>query len=292
MLTDKSLDLQDIQIFENVNELNDHLNECRNSGQSIGFVPTMGALHEGHMSLVQQSVNECDITVCSIYVNPTQFNNLNDLEKYPRTIDNDLAMLTVQKCNIVYLPKEEEVYPQGRAVLDYDIGTLASVMEGFYRPGHFQGMITIVKKFFDLVQPNKAYFGEKDFQQLSIIRKMVREYKLNIDIVGCSIIREPHGLAMSSRNERLDDDTRSKCDLIFKSLQKIKLLKKNNSVSQVKQHIIDTINASGFLKIDYFELADSVTLKAITNWKDSNNIRAFIAVYCGEVRLIDNIKID
>ncbi|MCI5054986.1 MAG: pantoate--beta-alanine ligase [Flavobacteriales bacterium] len=291
MLSEKSIGLQDIQIVTSIEQLNDHLKLSRNSGKSIGFVPTMGALHDGHISLINQSTKFCDITVSSIYVNPTQFNNPDDLKKYPRTIDEDIQMLQEANCNIVYIPKESEIYPGGLKTIDYDIGALADVMEGSFRPGHFQGMVTVVKTLFEIVKPTHAFFGEKDFQQLAIIRKLVHDFQLSIDVIGCTIIRESNGLAMSSRNQRLSEEDRLRCGLIYETISKIPQLMKTMSVSEVKVHIANIINDSGFLKLDYFELADSADLSIIENWSQSDNIRAFIAVYCKEIRLIDNIQV-
>jgi pantoate--beta-alanine ligase len=266
------------------------LNHLRSEGKSIGFVPTMGALHQGHIELVKRAIRENDVVVTSIFVNPTQFNNPSDLIHYPRTIEHDKSMLEEAGCHFLFLPEVEEMYPDGvkEKTAEIDLGGLDEVMEGEHRPGHFKGVIQVVKKLFDCVGTCKAYFGEKDFQQLAVIRKMVREWKLPVEIVPCPIVRETDGLAMSSRNTRLTAEERKIAPIISKTLFKAKASWNTNSIEQTKKIVEDIIGSEPKLKLEYFEIADATTLKpAEVNQK--KNVVACIAVHLGAVRLIDNI---
>ena len=260
----------------------------RNNGETIGFVPTMGALHQGHISLIQKSLRENEITVCSIFVNPTQFNNTNDLLNYPRTLEEDLIMLREAGCNIVFVPSEREIYPVPDTRI-FDFGELDKSMEGKYRPGHFNGVAQVVSKFFEIVLPERAYFGEKDFQQLAIIKAMTKMLKFRTDIVPCPIIREKDGLAMSSRNKLLSPEHRKSASLISKTLFDA-LNNKDLPVAELKSRVINTIHADKNLKVEYFEIVDFDSLKLLNHWADSSKPIACIAVFAGQVRLIDNVR--
>ncbi len=260
----------------------------RAQDKSIGFVPTMGALHQGHLELVKQAVGENDTVVCSIFVNPIQFNNLNDLKKYPRTLDKDLQLLSSVGCNTVFAPDVDEMYPEP-VTKTYDFGMLDKVMEGRYRSGHFNGVAIVVKKLFDFVLPHSAYFGQKDFQQLAIIRELVKMENLDLNIVACPTIREADGLAMSSRNVRLTEEQRQHAPLIYRALKKASELYKTKPVQEVRDFVADTINQNPQMRLEYFEICHSRSLQFIGKSKPEEPVVACIAVHMGEVRLIDNI---
>ncbi len=274
-----------MQIVSTIKDLRSILNNYIN--QRVGFVPTMGALHLGHISLVKQSVLENDITVVSIFVNPTQFNDPSDLERYPRTFEKDLDLLQAVNCDIVFAPSVEEMYPE-KDERSFDFGLLETVMEGKHRPGHFNGVAQIVSKLFDAVQPNYAYFGEKDFQQLAIIRAMVEQLSYNIQVIGCKIVREENGLAMSSRNMLLSEEERKKASKIFKVLSESCTFVAQKQCDDVKDWVVNQFEGSD-LKLEYFEIVDGYTLQPVKNWEQSSYIVGCIAVFCGKVRLIDNI---
>ncbi len=277
-----------MEVFNEINKLKIFYNSNHISQKTIGFVPTMGALHEGHISLVRKSKEENDITVCSIFVNPIQFNNKEDLKKYPRDLDSDLKMLEKEKCDIVFAPSVEEMYPEPDNT-KYDFGHLDKILEGEFREGHFNGVAVVVKKLFDIVNPSKAYFGNKDYQQLTIVRQLVKMLKLDIEIVGCPIIREKDGLAMSSRNKLLTVEERNAASNIPKILFRAKELKHSIPIKILKHWIEDEINSVPLLKLEYFDIVNSETLLSISSFnKDEKNI-ACIAVYSGKIRLIDNI---
>ena len=278
-----------MQISKTVSELNYHLDIERGKGLSIGFVPTMGALHEGHLSLVRQALRESDKVVCSIFVNPTQFNDLKDLEQYPRMPETDLAMLKEAGCHFVFLPEVSEIYSPGEPLLDIDFGKLETTMEGFYRPGHFKGVATVVDKLFEIVKPLKAYFGEKDFQQLAVIKRMANIRSHNIDIIGCPTLREKDGLAMSSRNLLLTSDQRAASPLIYSALNEAGKLLQQAPFSIVKQRTIEKLNANTFLKVQYFDIVHPDTLASIKDGEHPREARGCIAVLTGGPRLIDNV---
>lgn len=258
-------------------------------GKSVGFVPTMGALHEGHLSLIAQAKQENDLVVCSIFVNPIQFNKPEDLEKYPRTINTDLDKLKNLSCDAVFYPSEHEMYPEPETKI-YDFGMLDKVMEGRYRQGHFNGVAIVVKKLFDIVQPHRAYFGEKDFQQLQIIKAMVRIESQKAEVVPCPTVREPDGLAMSSRNVRLSEEQRSDASLICQALKIGKNHYHTHDINQIKRLVTDHVNASPHLKVEYFEMVWADNLMPVVSKKDrKERVMGCIAVYAGEVRLIDNM---
>lgn len=272
-----------------INALQDELNALRQQGKSVGLVPTMGALHAGHASLVKRSVAENDVTVVSDFVNPTQFNDLNDLEKYPRTLEADCRLLEACGVSFVFAPSVEEIYPEPDT-RRFSFAPLDTVMEGIYRPGHFNGVCQIVSKLFDIVKPDRAYFGEKDFQQLAIIREMVKQMHFPLQIVGCPIVREADGLALSSRNARLSAEERKNALKISQTLFESRNFAASHSVIETKQFVEEAINQAPGLRLEYFELVDGNTLQSIASWSDTTYAVGCITVYCGEVRLIDNIK--
>ena len=268
------------------------LNEAKTSfgdGKKVGLVPTMGALHEGHASLVRKSVKENDVTVVSVFVNPTQFNDKNDLKNYPRTLDADCELLESVGADIVFAPSVEEIYPEEDTRV-FDFSPLDKVMEGKYRPGHFNGVAQIVSKLFDMVEPDRAYFGEKDFQQLAIIRELVAQEGYNIDIRPCPIVREKDGLALSSRNRLLSDEERVHALHISKTLFESREFAELHSVAETISFVENSINSEGYLRLEYFEIVDGYTLQPIKNWADTDYAVGCITVFCGNVRLIDNIK--
>jgi len=249
----------------------------------------MGALHEGHLTLVRRCVIENDVCVVSIFVNPTQFNNKSDLENYPRTLNNDAELLKEVNCSIVFAPAEKEIYPEPDTRV-FDFGKLGEVMEGKYRPGHFNGVAQVVSRLFDMVKPDRAYFGEKDFQQLAIIREMVKQYRMPVEIIGCPIVREEDGMALSSRNMRLSKEEKEKATLISRTLLKSCNFAAEKSVAELQKWVVDQINEEPLLEVEYFDIVDALTLQTITHWDDSQYVVGCITVYCGDVRLIDNVQ--
>ncbi|KAA6316637.1 Pantothenate synthetase [termite gut metagenome] len=272
-----------------IKDLQAELSIQKSQNKKIGFVPTMGALHEGHISLVACSVKENDITVVSIFVNPTQFNDKNDLLNYPRTLDADCRLLADTGVSYVFAPSVEEMYPQPDT-RRFDYSPLDTVMEGAFRPGHFNGVCQIVSKLFDAVQPHKAYFGEKDFQQLAIIREMARQLKYDIEIVGCPIVREKDGLAMSSRNTRLSISGREHAREISHILFKSRTFAVDHSIDEVLHRVKEDIAAVPSLRLEYFEIVNGDTLQKVRSWDEAPYVIGCIAVFCEEVRLIDNVK--
>lgn len=279
-----------MRILSKSSGLEKEIELAKKLGKSIGFVPTMGALHAGHKALIERARAENDFCVVSIFVNPTQFNNQSDLEKYPRNIEKDALMLESIGCDLIFAPNANEIYTQNELnnTFNFDFGGLDSVMEGKFRPGHFNGVVQIVSKLFYLVQPDKAYFGEKDFQQLAIIHRMVNIMNFNIQIVDCPIVREPDGLAMSSRNERLSAEERKKAATISKVLFESRNFAVHLSPHELTEWVVNHINKVDGLEVEYFEIVDTTTLKSINEW--SKPSIGCITVYCGEVRLIDNIR--
>ena len=264
------------------------LDICRKEGHSIALVPTMGALHEGHASLVRRSVAENDITVVSVFVNPTQFNDKNDLQNYPRTLDADCKLLDEVGADIVFAPSVDEMYPE-EDTRSFSFAPLDTVMEGACRPGHFNGVAQIVSKLFYAVEPDRAYFGEKDFQQLAIIREMVRQLALGVEIVGCPIVRESDGLAMSSRNTLLSKEERERALTISRTLFKSLEHAKANSLKETKEFVETVIKDTDGLELEYYQIVDGNTLQEIAEWGDSEYVVGCIALFCGKIRLIDNI---
>lgn len=276
-------------VVETIENLHAYLAAARSEGKSIGLVPTMGALHEGHASLVKRSVEENDVTVVSVFVNPTQFNDKGDLERYPRTLDADCALLSSLGTDCVFAPSVEEVYPEPDTRV-FDFAPLDKVMEGVYRPGHFNGVAQIVSKLFMYVEPTRAYFGEKDFQQLAIIREMVRQQGFALEIVGCPIVREADGLALSSRNTLLTPEQRVTALAISKALFASVKFADDHSLSETKQMVEQAIADTEGLELEYFEVVDGNTLQPVSTWDEADYIVGCITVYCGKVRLIDNIR--
>ena len=281
--------LDRMKTVHTINALQEELNALRQQGKRVGLVPTMGALHAGHASLVKRSVAENDVTVVSDFVNPTQFNDLNDLAKYPRTLDADCRLLEACGVSFVFAPSVEEIYPEPDT-RQFSFAPLDTVMEGIYRPGHFNGVCQIVSKLFDIVKPDRAYFGEKDFQQLAIIREMVKQMHFPLQIVGCPIVREADGLALSSRNARLSEEQRAQALKISQTLFASRDYAATHSVDETKQFVEGAIHQAPGLELEYFELVDGNTLQSIASWDDTTYAVGCITVYCGEVRLIDNIK--
>lgn len=278
-----------MKIVHSIKDLQAGLAALRAQGKTVGLVPTMGALHAGHASLVKRSVAENDATVVSVFVNPTQFNDKNDLDKYPRTLEADCRLLEQCGVTFVFAPSVEEIYPEPDT-RRFSYPPLDTVMEGVFRPGHFNGVCQVVSKLFDIVKPDRAYFGEKDFQQLAIIREMVRQMKFPLEIVGCPIVREADGLALSSRNTRLSAEERQQALKISQTLFASVEFAASHTVAETQRFVEDAIAASPGLRLEYFELVDGNTLQRISEWADTNYPVGCITVFCGEVRLIDNIK--
>jgi pantoate--beta-alanine ligase len=274
-------------ILHTIEETRRWLTGHRSGGKTTGFVPTMGALHQGHLQLISRSCKENDITGCSIFVNPIQFNNPEDLAKYPRTLEQDAEMLEKEGCDLVFAPSVEEMYPEP-VTEKYDFGQLESVMEGRYRPGHFNGVAVVVKKLFDIVEPDRAYFGEKDFQQLRIIQALVEMKNIPVEIVPCPTIRESDGLAMSSRNRRLNPEERIHAAEIYKTLQQAGELIKTFPVDEVREISSKRLMSKGFI-VDYFEIANSGTLQPAKIREEDPGVIACVAAFLGKVRLIDNM---
>lgn len=278
-----------MKLIQTIQELRTELDALRKEGKTIGLVPTMGALHAGHASLVKRAVAENDVVVVSDFVNPTQFNDKNDLLKYPRTLDADCKLLEECGASFVFAPSVEEIYPEPDT-RQFSYAPLDTVMEGKFRPGHFNGVCQIVSKLFLIVEPTRAYFGEKDFQQLAIIREMVRKYPFNLEIVGCPIVREADGLALSSRNARLSDEQRIQALQISKILFASVEYAQTHTLAETKAFVESAISTAEGLRLEYFEIVDGNSLQTVCDWKDSSYIVGCITVFCGEVRLIDNIK--
>ncbi len=275
--------------FNKINDLQSFLSEKTITGL-LGFVPTMGALHEGHISLIRRAKAENDIVVCSIFVNPIQFNNPQDLEKYPRTLGKDCEMLSEAGCDVLFNPSEKEMYPEP-VHEEYRFGLLDQVMEGRFRPGHFKGVAIVVKRLFEIVKPHKAYFGEKDYQQLLVVKEMVRQKGIPVEIIPCAIVREPDGLAMSSRNIRLSPSLRTAAPVIYQTLRELPAKRSQHSVTETIRWAIEQIEAVNPLKVEYLEISDALTLSPASHWDDFPSLIACIAVWAGDVRLIDNILI-
>ena len=278
-----------MQVFTTISDLTAAVNRWHEEGRSVGFVPTMGALHEGHCSLVRRAVAENDIAGVSVFVNPTQFNNKEDLEKYPRDINRDAKLLETIGADFVFAPTPEEMYSpeEMNTTFEFDFGGLDQVMEGKYRPGHFNGVVQVVSKLFSLVRPTRAYFGEKDFQQLAIIHRMVKVMNLPVEIIDCPIVREPSGLALSSRNERVSAEEKQTALNISRVLFESRQLTASQTVRQVENWVVEQVNRVEGLTVEYYQIVDRQTLQPAQDWC---NAIGCITVYCGPVRLIDNIK--
>ena len=278
-------------IFKTAAELTAHIKNNRAAGLSIGFVPTMGALHNGHISLIEQSKQENKITVCSIFVNPAQFNNPDDFKKYPITIENDIDMLEKCGCDILFLPEVNEIYPVGFVKPHYDLGYLETILEGKYRPGHFQGVCQVVDRLLNIVIPHKLYLGQKDFQQCMVITKLVELKNINTALIICPTLRETGGLAMSSRNARLNATERKLAFKIYETLLLVKNEIKKGSLDELKIKAFRHLSSFGF-KTDYIEIADASTLALEQSWDGEKKIVVLVAAYINDTRLIDNLVLN
>ena len=280
-----------MKLIHTIEDLQRNLTEARAKGEKIGLVPTMGALHEGHASLVRRCVAENDVTVVSVFLNPTQFNDKKDLEKYPRTLDADCALLESVGADFVFAPSVEEMYPEPDS-RKFSYPPVDTVMEGAFRPGHFNGVCQIVSKLFAIVEPDRAYFGEKDFQQIAVIRAMVEDLHLKVEIVPCPVVREKSGLAMSSRNTLLTDGEKTVAAHIFGILSKSKNFATNHTLKETRQDVVDSLNAIVGLEVQYFAIVDGGSLQELDSWSDSDDIVGCITVFCGSqpIRLIDHVR--
>ncbi|MEE1103712.1 MAG: pantoate--beta-alanine ligase [Alistipes sp.] len=277
-----------MKTFDKVKELQEELAQYQPS--EIGFVPTMGALHAGHRSLVEKARRECKIVVVSVFVNPTQFNDKTDLKNYPRTPEADLAILEEAGADIVLMPTVEEIYPEPDT-RQFDFGLIDKVMEGATRPGHFNGVAQVVSRLFDIVKPGKAYFGEKDFQQIAVIKARVKQLGLELEIVECPIIRDIDGLALSSRNLLLTAEHRAAAPEIYATLKQCADKAQQMTPQQLTEWVISEVEKSGLLKVIYFQAVDSLSMQEVASWQQSEHIQGCIAVQAGAIRLIDNVKI-
>lgn len=280
-------------LFNTQNELASHLKAVSGRKSTIGFVPTMGALHAGHLSLLEESLKHNTINVISIFVNPTQFNNAEDLAKYPKTLDKDIEKIkTVSDDIIVFAPSVDDIY-EGKTVSEhFNFDGLENQMEGKFRPGHFDGVGTIVKRLFEIVKPTNAYFGEKDFQQLQIVKKMVEKNNMPVNVIGCPVFREANGLAMSSRNERLTTAERKEAAIIYQTISKAKKLFATKSAKEVSEYVTKIFKKHPNFELEYFQIADEVTLQPCIRKSKAKKYRAFIAVFVNKIRLIDTISLN
>lgn len=280
-----------MKLVQTIDALRSELDVVRKEGKKIGFVPTMGALHQGHASLVERSVKENGFTVVSVFLNPTQFNDKTDLKNYPRTLEADCALMEQVGADLVFAPSVEEMYPV-EDKREFHYPPVDTVMEGAYRPGHFNGVCQIVSKLFEAVQPDRAYFGEKDFQQIAVIKAMVKDLGFSVEIVPCPVIREESGLAMSSRNTLLSEEERKTAAQIYKVLSQSKQFAASHSLKDTRKYVIDSINSVVGLEVQYFSIVDGNTLQDVVSWADSDYIVGCITVFCGAapIRLIDHIK--
>lgn len=276
-------------IFNHKSELKDCLLDYKIKNKTIGFVPTMGALHKGHLSLIEAAQKKNDIVVVSIFVNPTQFDKAEDLKEYPKTLENDIKLLESVSCDILFHPSVEEIYSENIISEKFDFDGLEHQMEGKFRDGHFDGVGTIVKTLFEIIEPNKAYFGQKDFQQLQVVKKMVKKHQLPVKVIGCPIFREEDGLAMSSRNIRLTEAQRTAAPFIYKILKKVEKKFNTKEISEINKWVEKKFKKQPLLELEYFTIADEKELKTAKKKKPKKKYRAFIAVFAGEIRLIDNI---
>lgn len=280
-----------MQIIRSVDELIGYVAMQKEHHHAIGFVPTMGALHAGHISLVEQAVKENAVVIVSVFVNPTQFNNPTDLATYPRDEEADIRLLAKAGVTAVFMPSVEEMYPQGQERdHDFELGSVSEVMEGKFRPGHFQGVAQVVSRLFELVRPNRAYFGEKDFQQIAVIREMVKSEGIDVEIIACPIKREEDGLALSSRNQLLTADQRLHAPEIYAALKDSVEYSKEHSVRATHDTVVERIDAVPEMQVEYFEIVDDRTLLPVEEWDEAPGIVGCITVYNGKVRLIDNIR--
>jgi pantoate--beta-alanine ligase len=282
-----------MHIFSKKVDLINHLKENNLDKSTVGFVPTMGALHAGHLSLLNKSIENNATTVISIFVNPTQFNNPEDLKKYPRTLESDVEKIKIISEKIlIYAPTVEDIYEGNTKSQHYNFDGLENQMEGKFRPGHFDGVGTVVKRLFEIVNPTNAYFGEKDFQQLQIVKKLVEKEKLSVTVIGCPVFREQNGLAMSSRNERLSENEKKEASIIFKTLNEAKHLFGTKSAKEVAEYVTKTFLNHPIFELEYFEIADEASLLSCKRKNKKKKYRAFIAVFVNKIRLIDTISLN
>jgi pantoate--beta-alanine ligase len=280
-----------MHLFTDIETLRSHLKLLKAANKKIGLVPTMGALHTGHLSLISRAQQDCDVVVSSIYVNPTQFTNPEDLIHYPRTLAADRRLLESANCDILFLPNDQVIYPQ-QSHLKFNFGFLETVMEGKYRPGHFNGVAIVVSKLFHIVDPDVAYFGQKDLQQFAIIRQLVNDLSFSVQLIACPIIREKDGLAMSSRNVRLSSENRAIAPVLYQTLQTARNLLSHMPVNEVKKEILGHLANFTQIQPEYFEIVDSTTLESVQDARLHKQVSLCIAAYIGEVRLIDNIYVN
>lgn len=279
-----------MKVFQNAGQIHAEINFLRSQGKKIGLVPTMGALHKGHISLIESALTACDIVVCSIFVNPLQFNNPEDFKKYPSTLTNDIKLLEEIDCHLLFNPGYDQVYGQSQP-REFDLGHLNDVMEGRYRPGHFQGVANVVLRLFEIIQPDMAFFGLKDYQQFLVIKKITQQYLPEIEILGIETIRDENGLAMSSRNLRLSPEQYQHAVKVATMLKKVGTKLKTKSIPEVKAWFQKEVNKLPEMSLEYLEFADTTTLEPIQEANTQHKFRAFTAFYAGEVRLIDNVSI-
>ncbi len=277
-----------MNIYQSIEDLQAFVDSEHKSGCRIAFVPTMGALHAGHLSLVKRALSECDRCIVSVFVNPTQFNDPRDLETYPRTLEADSALLASVGASALFAPEVSTIYPEPDSRV-FEVGAVAEVMEGRYRPGHFNGVMQVVSRLFEIVRPDCAYFGEKDFQQIAVIRAMVKQIGSPVEIIACPIVREEDGLALSSRNVRLSQEERAEAPNIYRILKESTAWTQELTPAELIQRVTEKINAIPTLRVEYFEIVDTDSLQSIKAWSDSPRPHGCITVYCGDVRLIDNI---
>jgi pantoate--beta-alanine ligase len=275
-------------VFKKATELAEYLIIQQKKGLKTGFVPTMGALHNGHISLIDACKMQNDLTICSIFVNPTQFNDPNDFKQYPKTTESDIYLLEKQGCDIVFLPPVEEIYPAGTAVIHYELGFLETVLEGKFRPGHFQGVCQVVHRLLDIVHPDKLYLGQKDYQQCMVIKKLIALVNLPTQLIICKTQREPGGLAMSSRNMRLTEEERKNAITIYDALHQIQKDIRPGDLQKLKEKAVQQLSSKNFT-VDYVEIADAATLELINNWNGTTPLVTLAAAFLDNVRLIDNI---
>lgn len=280
-----------MQIIESVGELLTYVEKGKQRGLKTGLVPTMGALHEGHLSLVRKSIEDNDATIVSIFVNPVQFNNPNDLATYPRQPEQDFELLAREGVDVVFAPTVEEIYPDGfDRERKFELGSAAEVMEGKHRPGHFQGVALVVNRLFQLCRPTRAYFGKKDFQQIAVIKDMVRTEGLDVEIIPCPIVREESGLALSSRNQLLTESQRKEASVIHHTLEESRRYACSHSIEETIKFVVGTLDSKPGFKVEYFEIVDAKTLLPVEEWNEASSVVGCITVYVGDVRLIDNIE--
>ena len=279
-------------ILTKIADLRAFITIAKDSGKTIGFVPTMGALHQGHISLLNYSKQQCELSICSVFVNPTQFNDPKDLERYPRMPEKDARLLEDNGCDVLFLPAVEEMYPNGPLKESFDFGHLDKILEGAHRPGHFNGVAQVVKRFFEIVTPDKAFFGSKDYQQVMIVKALIRQLRLPIELVACPILREPDGLAMSSRNALLTKEERKLAGLIPGMMQQAAQLATELGIAAAKAYVAEQVSQHELMKLDYYEICDADTLEILNDLPKGKKAVALIALFTGRIRLIDNLAVN